>query len=48
MADSDIDIKNNAYAARHAEKFKDFDSFARQMLSDGLKAAQHGSGVIGQ
>jgi hypothetical protein len=48
MADSDIDIKNNTYAARHAQKFQDFDSFARQMLSDGLKAAKHGSGVIGQ
>ncbi len=46
MRDSDADIKNNEYAAKHSRGFHCFESFARQMLSDAWKSARKGSWII--
>jgi hypothetical protein len=46
MRDSNADIKNNAYAASQTARFDNFESFARQMLTDSWKSATKGSWVI--
>lgn len=46
MKDSNADVKNNAYAAKQASGFHNFDSFARRMLTDSWKSATKGSWVL--
>lgn len=40
-------MANNSYAADQAASYKDFDSFARQMLCDSWNSAKKGSGKVG-
>lgn len=45
--DSAIDVANNRYAVQEISKFHGFDSFARQMLTDGWNSAKKGTDDIG-